>query len=233
MSRPPRQSESGWALAGSQRHIQAYVNTAALQTELEERLRAELDLGERELEWRAPLADRRYEEPRDQTFWPAIERDDLMPSFSEWWPARGGPAWDALALARATGSDLATAILIEAKAHPMEFVGPGMGATSARSIAKIKSALDECRLALGARAPLDVWTSSHYQLANRLAWAWKLTEAGQPTVFTYVGFAWDRSNIVASGTEIAAAAAESFSALGLDSTGIPGLAYSVVLPATG
>ena len=41
---------------------------------------------------------------------------------------------------------------------------------------------------------------SHYQLANRLAFACKITSLGIPTVLVYLGFTATRSPIVAQAT---------------------------------
>jgi hypothetical protein len=66
---------TGWAYAGSQRHIQAYMNSSAFTAVLDAEIKKELPAVDgTELVWRAPLAERRYAEPRDATFWPAIDR---------------------------------------------------------------------------------------------------------------------------------------------------------------
>jgi hypothetical protein len=44
---------------------------------------------------------------------------------------------------------------------------------------------------LGLKDTMDGWNlshDSHYQLANRFAWAWKLASMGVPVVLVYLGF---------------------------------------------
>lgn len=228
-----RQHVTSWAYAGSQRQIQAYVNNPSLTTLLDDRIRETLpSLQGSELDWQAPLAKDRYAEPQDETFWPAIGRPDLAERFSSWWPRRGGPAWDAIALARRDRED-PTIVLVEAKAHPAEFLGVGLGATSDDSIARIEAALDNCRVSLGSTVPLSAWTAQHYQLANRLAWAHKLRENGAAAMFLYVGFTNDLSNVPATAEELRAAAKAAHQALGLAPSAIQGWAATAILPATG
>ena len=74
------------------------------------------------IEWLSPLAGTGYVEYQDASFWQAIGEPELATRAAGWWPARGGPCWDALALAhRPEGSS--TLVLVEAKAHVAEF-GP-------------------------------------------------------------------------------------------------------------
>ena len=52
-ARRARQHTTGWAYAGSQRHIQAYVNTPALRAPLDDALRNALPtLADAAFEWR-------------------------------------------------------------------------------------------------------------------------------------------------------------------------------------
>jgi hypothetical protein len=209
------------------------VNTPSLTALLDDEIRGAFPvLAGSELEWRAPLADDRYEEPQDETFWVAIERPDVAEKLSEWWPRRGGPSWDAVALARRSGED-PVVVLVEAKAHPAEFLGGGLGATSAESIAKIEAALDSCRTALQSSAPPAAWSAQQYQFANRLAWTHKLRQEGVAAVFLHLGFANDLSNVPATVEQLRDAAEESHQTLGLTPDATQGWAGTVILPATG
>lgn len=92
-ARRARQHKTGWAYAGSQRHIQAYGNTPALRSLLDDALRERLaTLADATLEWRSPLAAESYAEARDATFWPAIDQPHLAERCADWWPTRGGPS---------------------------------------------------------------------------------------------------------------------------------------------
>lgn len=89
-------------------------------------------------------------------------------------------------------------VLVEAKANWSEFGRPGKGAPYPRSSHseenhdRIGAAIEEARLGwhqhiLGVNISRD----SHYQLANRLAFTWKLATLGIPTVLVYLGFTKD------------------------------------------
>jgi hypothetical protein len=54
----------------------------------------------------------------------------------------------------------------------------------------IGAAIDSARIDLAATTRLSwqISRDSHYQMSNRFAWAWKLTELGMPVVLIYLGF---------------------------------------------
>jgi hypothetical protein len=229
-----RQHATGWAYAGSQRQIQAYVNTSALTAQLDAELRTHLPvLADTALEWKSPLSTLGYAEPRDATFWPAIGRPDLAAPAATWWPPRGGPSWDAIAIAGSGGASAETIVLVEAKANVPEFTAGARGATSPVSIELIDSALDHTWRRLGATAPLDAWAGPYYQLANRLAWALWLRDRSVDTVFAHVLFSDDRSHIPTSGADLLSAAHAGHAALGVPASAIAGWSATIVLAATG
>lgn len=239
MSTPPRppkrarQHTTGWAYAGSQRHIQAYVNTPALRILLDDALRHALPtLTDAALEWRSPLAGDGYAEPRDATFWPAIDQPQLAEPCAAWWPARGGPSWDAIALARRPDGGRVV-VLVEAKANVPELTGGDLAATSPVSLEAIRSALNDARERLGATADLVAWTGPYYQLANRLAWTIWLRGHDIDAVFVHILFEGDRSHQAASADELTAAAHAAHAALGVPDRALAEWATTVVLPATG
>jgi hypothetical protein len=90
-------------------------------------------------------------------------------------------------------------LLVGAKAHESELkrdgkaLKTGASEQSRRNHEHITGALDEANRALGAAVHGDVNISvtTHYQLANRLAWTWKLAECGLPVVLLYLGFTGD------------------------------------------
>lgn len=89
-------------------------------------------------------------------------------------------------------------LLIEAKAHHTEL----MNETSGRQLTKddstgrkanhatIGAAIESARMGLAAATRLEwqISRDSHYQMSNRFAWTWKLTELGIPVVLVYLGF---------------------------------------------
>lgn len=89
-------------------------------------------------------------------------------------------------------------LLVEAKAHDEELSKEACGRTirvgesddRAASHEKIGAAIEAARQGLAASTSLP-WGISRdrcYQMSNRFAWAWKLTELGIPVVLVYLGF---------------------------------------------
>jgi hypothetical protein len=222
----------GWAWKGSQRQIQAYVNTEGLTERLGAELRDAFPVLEgAEIDWRAPRAAERYEEPCDETFWAAIERPELAGTAASWWPKRG-PEWDAVGLARRQGLDQVV-VLIEAKAHPDELGDGAMGATSETSISMIKVALDKARVELKATGSPASWVGPHYQLANRVAWVRWLQQAKVDAVLAHVLFEDDRSHKPASRQELEQAVESMHRALGIQPANHIDWMATIYLPAIG
>ena len=223
-----RQDAVGRAYAGSQRQIQSYINDSVLTSKIDEELERALPILQGlEIEWRAPLAEARYAEPKDDTFWPAIERPDLRDACREWWP-KGGPQWDAIAMGRTDGREPAV-VLVEAKANVPELTGGDMGAKDPKSIALIEAALNGAIEELGSNAAIGSWTGPYYQLANRLAWTAWLRRQGLEAVFAHVLFENDATHISTSGDELRAAIEAAHAGLGIAT--MPEWAATVVLPA--
>ena len=141
----------------------------------------------------------RFEEARlDRAtrLFPKQDRDELR----DWWleVPRGAntPNWD---IASTCTVDNARGILlVEAKAHNEELNNETTGKSLERCAsdnsrcnhARIGEAIDAASIALSDETGLS-WALSrdhHYQMANRFAWAWKLTGLGYPVVLVYLGF---------------------------------------------
>jgi len=89
-------------------------------------------------------------------------------------------------------------LLVEAKAHDQELIKEEAGkkrekiqlADSLRNCAQIDSCMYHANILLSAETKLS-WSLSiehYYQMSNRFAWAWKLTELGTPVILVYLGF---------------------------------------------
>ena len=88
--------------------------------------------------------------------------------------------------------------MIEAKAHHGELQKEECGkaltspvsANSMRNHVRIGACLDEASIALASKTgrPWALSRDHHYQMSNRFAWAWKLTELSVPVVLVYLGF---------------------------------------------
>jgi hypothetical protein len=115
---------------------------------------------------------------------------------TEWWlagEARNNPNWDIASTCTIEGTP--GLLLVEAKAHTAELKEDGK---SLDKNASDESKKNHERIAIaigGASAGLEKVTpgwklsrDSHYQLANRFAWAWKLASLGVPVVLVYLGF---------------------------------------------
>ncbi len=117
----------------------------------------------------------------------AAQREKL----TAWWlEVRKGantPNWDIASTATISGR--AGLVLVEAKAHSREFTTRGQGAGNEQNRQRIRAAVNEADRALNELG--GGWalaSDSHYQLANRFAWSWKLASLGIPVVLVYLGF---------------------------------------------
>ena len=111
----------------------------------------------------------------------------------EWWLAEASddsktPNWDIASICTIGGSR--GLLLVEAKAHSQELKVNEQVTGSRSNRERIAKCIDEANSGLGVWTELD-WTLSHehrYQMANRFAWSWKLTELGYPIILVYLGF---------------------------------------------
>ncbi len=123
---------------------------------------------------------------------------------SKWWlavPQRANtPNWDIASTCTVHGVQGGKGLLlVEAKAHHNELKNSAKGKQfqpnnashdSRSNHHRIGAAIHEANTALTAQTKL-CWALSrdkHYQMSNRFAWAWKLTELGYPVILVYLGF---------------------------------------------
>ncbi len=118
----------------------------------------------------------------------------------DWWLAvpenANTPNWD---IASTCTIDRKTGLLlVEAKAHDKELLKEEAGkslkhpvtANSRRNHERIGSCIRDANLALAGETKLP-WALSrdwNYQMSNRFAWSWKVTELGLPVILVYLGF---------------------------------------------
>ena len=88
--------------------------------------------------------------------------------------------------------------LVEAKAHENELdlagkrLRPGGSARSAENHERIGRAIAEAATALDRIVPgVRMSRDSHYQIANRVAYSWKLASMGVPVLLVFLGFTED------------------------------------------
>ena len=83
-------------------------------------------------------------------------------------------------------------LLVEAKAHLKELSPKSdqCGSANLANREQIQSAIATASTALQSITsnPWNLSRDHHYQLSNRFAWAWKLTDLGIPVVLVYLGF---------------------------------------------
>jgi hypothetical protein len=116
-----------------------------------------------------------------------------------WWVIGRGnrPTWDLLChvlIGKKPGL-----LLVEAKAHEGELIWAGKPlAPTAKRASKenhnrIAGCISEANSALNklCQGFFNLGLDSHYQLANRVAYAWKLASLGLPVVLMYLGFVGD------------------------------------------
>jgi hypothetical protein len=120
-------------------------------------------------------------------FLPAASREAVL----DWWLAVRGrantPNWDIAATASIAGRE--GLMLVEAKAYKGELSMGGHGARNPDNVKRISGAIGAAGEALNAILPgWSLTADSHYQLANRFAWAWKIASLGVPVALVYLGF---------------------------------------------
>ena len=127
--------------------------------------------------------------------------DGVRSALASWWLAVPSakattPNWDIACTCRI--GDQRGLLLVEAKAHHGELQKEECGkaltfpvsANSMRNHVRIGACLDEASIALASETgrPWALSRDHRYQMSNRFAWAWKLTELGIPVVLIYLGF---------------------------------------------
>jgi hypothetical protein len=124
----------------------------------------------------------------------------LRRQLSDWWLVhkRGAnvPNWDLVATCSIGGQH--GLVLVEAKAHENELSPAGKDLranasdNSRENHEQIGRAIEEARAALDRIVPgVGISRDRHYQLSNRVAFAWKLASLGVPSILMYLGFIGD------------------------------------------
>jgi hypothetical protein len=164
------------------------------------------------LPYQAEITDKKYIQPKGamevsecglQTFINKNKLSERFPTlmdfdFNTWWKPSGGkaPTWDMISLCQLDGKD--AILLVEAKAHVKEFDVKGKrlkdkpsegSITNHNNIeARIKEAYGNLNCTY---AGFDISIEKHYQLSNRVAFAWQLKQLNVPVVLLYLGFTGD------------------------------------------
>ncbi|HZT76014.1 MAG TPA: hypothetical protein VFA27_05110 [Vicinamibacterales bacterium] len=148
-----------------------------------------------------PVGHSSPDEARLDTFGPAAMPNEwLWSTLRSWWltyeKGANTPNWDIAMACEIEGTS--GLILVEAKANAPELDEKGKKRDEHASIGsaanheRIGIAIEQACTALrGINADTALSRDSHYQLSNRVAFAWKLASLGIPTVLVYLGFCGD------------------------------------------
>lgn len=194
---------------GSRKHVLDWIDSSDFIPQLNSMLEptgARVDPSDP----RMPRGSGNEVEARLERFGPEVLPDTDWRSLRDWWLAhhRGAntPNWD-LAVA-CTIAGRRGLVLVEAKANASEVKRDGkMLATADPEAAqegkrpsqnsrenhdRIAAAIEQARTELDARIPgWGISIDTHYQLSNRVAFAWRLATLGVPTILVYLGFLGD------------------------------------------
>jgi len=118
---------------------------------------------------------------------------DICDEMLDWWLAikkrARTPVWDIAATCTIPGYERKGVLIVEAKAHSEELSKSGKQPGVKANHERIGGAIQEANSALnGVLTGWNLARDSHYQLSNRFAWAWKLSQLGIPVVLVYLGF---------------------------------------------
>lgn len=108
-----------------------------------------------------------------------------------WWleVSKGAntPNWDLASTGTVEGRR--GLVLVEAKAHGAELSEAGKPAGNPSNDRSVGAAIQQASDGLNQVCPgWNLTADSHYQLANRFAWGWKLATLGVPVILVYLGF---------------------------------------------
>lgn len=148
-----------------------------------------------------PRGDAEPEEARLERFGPSLWSDSpAWGRLQDWWLVhrRGAntPNWDIASSCEIEGRP--GLVLVEAKANWPELGLAGKrlandaSPSSVENHERIGAAIDEARAAWQhIDSAVMISRDTHYQLSNRIAFAWKLATLGIPVVLVYLGFTGD------------------------------------------
>jgi hypothetical protein len=147
-----------------------------------------------------PLGFEEIQEAKLEQAQRLIPSEEVRMALRRWWltvpEGANTPNWDIASTCKVSGCP--GLLLIEAKAYDNELRDAEAGKpllpkatfNSRRNHARIGWCIEDASLALSEETERN-WTlsrDSHYQMANRFAWSWKLTGLGFSVILVYLGF---------------------------------------------
>lgn len=185
---------------GSRKHILDWVESPDFVSEFTQLLHPSGAIISSEDSW-MPKGHLHDKEARLDIHGPDLLDNGWWQRLRNWWLIHNGrantPNWDLVATCSVEGNK--GLVLVEAKAHVSELKNEGKklksnsSARSHENHKRIGEAIKEASDALNRVIPdVSLSRDSHYQIANRVAFAWKLASMGLNVVLVYLGFTGDR-----------------------------------------
>ena len=181
---------------GSRKHFLDWTNELDFAHELATTINLPDVIVEREDCW-APSGWTSFRELRLSQATDAYFASEIRSDLISWWLVhrRGAntPNWDLLATCRIRG--VKGLVLVEGKAHVRELEWPGKKLKKYMHVDnhdRIGACINEAKKYLNTkRSGVKISRDDRYQLANRVAFSWKLASEGVPVVLMYLGFLGD------------------------------------------
>lgn len=186
---------------GSRKHVLDWVERSDFANQLSQLIKSTRATVKSSDIW-MPKGHNYPEEARLEKLGPRIFNNIDWQALQDWWLVYPGgantPNWDLASTCTIEGQR--GLVLIEAKAHTQELKRDGKrlkanaSFNSQRNHERIGSAIKEASEVLARIIPgVNISRDTHYQLANRIAFSWKIASLGVPLVLVYLGFLGDES----------------------------------------
>ena len=192
-------------MRGARKHILCLVESSDFTTRLSQILKPTGAIIQPNDEW-MPKGFSKPDEARMEKFGSEAFPDEVFPkkdwqALHSWWLIHkrwaNTPNWDLASTCTINGRK--GLVLVEAKAHTNELKTEGKILPCGASIRsrenhdRIWEAICEASQALAKEIPgVNILRDTHYQLANRVAFSWKIASMGIPVVLVYLGFIGDK-----------------------------------------
>lgn len=183
-------------MRGSRKHILCLVESSNFTTQLSKILQPTGAIIDSTDIW-MPKGCRKPDEARMERFGPEIFPNIDWEILHNWWIKHNHrantPNWDLASTC--TIQCHKGLVLVEAKAHTNELktdgklLAPCPSFKSLQNHERIGQAIAEASNALH----INISRDTHYQLANRVAFSWKIASMGVPVILVYLGFTGDEN----------------------------------------
>lgn len=163
---------NGQALKGSQFQIQQYVNIEKYTNILDQEIKSYVPEISK-ITWVSPIKKEKYKE-YSHSFFEPLKFQDSICEYNNFWP-KSTAHWDALATVELKGINNEAVLLVEAKSHLNE-INSRCKSKNKKNLSTINHSLEETRKWLCVQQNEDIWLNKYYQLSNRLAHLYFITQ---------------------------------------------------------